>query len=78
MLSVSCGTRPSSSRIVGGTIAPINSWPWQAMLLDSSGRQFCGGSLIDPLWVVTATHCMYGKTASYVKVRLVARSHHHN
>lgn len=45
------------------------------MLLDSNGRQFCGGSLIDLLWVVTATHCTDGKTAPSVKVRLVARSH---
>ncbi|KAL9953476.1 hypothetical protein ACROYT_G040898 [Oculina patagonica] len=69
---LSCGSRPSSSRIVGGTAAPVNSWPWQAMLRDSSGRQFCGGSLIDPLWVVTATHCIYGKSPSSVKVRLGA------
>ncbi|KAL9953500.1 hypothetical protein ACROYT_G040923 [Oculina patagonica] len=70
--NISCGSRPSSSRIVGGTVAPVNSWPWQAMLRDSSGRQFCGGSLIDPLWVVTATHCIYGKSPSSVKVMLGA------
>ena len=67
-MSVSCGYRPRSSLIVGGTIAPVNSWPWQAMLLNSYGRQFCGGSLIDPLWVITATHCVDGKSASSVKV----------
>ena len=66
--SVSCGYRPSGMRIVGGSVAPINSWPWQAMLRNSYGSQFCGGSLIHPLWVVTATHCVQGKSASSVKV----------
>ena len=66
---VPCGSRPSITRIVGGTVAPVNSWPWQAMLRDSSGSQFCGGSLIHPQWVLTATHCICGKSTSSVKVR---------
>ena len=66
--SVSCGYRQSGMRIVGGSVAPINSWPWQAMLRDSNGWQFCGGSLIHPFWVVTAAHCVHGKSASSVKV----------
>ena len=69
-LSGSCGSRPST-RIVGGTEAPKNSWPWQVMLMSSSNRQFCGGSLIDPSWVLTAAHCVRGKSPSSVKVRLV-------
>ena len=70
VLSGSCGSRPSV-RIVGGTEAPINSWPWQAMLMTSSNRQFCGGSLIDPSWVLTAAHCVRGLSSSKVKVRYV-------
>lgn len=55
-----CGSRPlTQARIVGGTEAAVNSWPWQAMLLTYRGRtQFCGGTLVDPLWVVTAAHCV--------------------
>ncbi|CAH3172193.1 unnamed protein product, partial [Porites evermanni] len=58
--NLTCGVRPSVStpRIVNGSEAPVNGWPWQAMLLSSSGRQFCGGSLIHPQWVLTATHCV--------------------
>ena len=68
-ISVSCGYRPSgSSRIVGGTVATVSSWPWQAMLRDVNGRQFCGASLIHPQWVSTATHCVSGKSPSSVKV----------
>ncbi|XP_078366044.1 MAM and LDL-receptor class A domain-containing protein 1-like [Oculina patagonica] len=69
---VSCGFRPPMSRIVGGTIAPINSWPWQVMITDNSGNQFCGGSLVDPYWVVTAAHCLPGETASSIKIRVGA------
>ena len=57
------------SRIVGGTVAAVNSWPWQVMILHNSGYQFCGGSLVDTYWVVTAAHCMVNETSSSFKIR---------
>jgi secreted trypsin-like serine protease len=54
--------RPSAE-IVGGDTAPAGKWPWQVALLDAdeernSRAQFCGGTLIDELFVVTAAHCV--------------------
>ncbi|XP_024116958.1 chymotrypsin B [Oryzias melastigma] len=58
-----CGT-PSiaprvthQARIVNGEEAVPHSWPWQVSLQQSNGFHFCGGSLINENWVVTAAHC---------------------
>lgn len=50
--------QPSS--IVGGIESKRGQWPWQAGLKRSASEKiFCGGSLIDPQWVLTASHCLY-------------------
>ncbi|KAK2913887.1 hypothetical protein Q8A67_002286 [Cirrhinus molitorella] len=45
------------SRIVNGEEARPHSWPWQVSLQDSTGFHYCGGSLVNEWWVVTAAHC---------------------
>ncbi|KAI5627111.1 chymotrypsin B1 precursor, partial [Silurus asotus] len=45
------------ARIVNGEEAVPHSWPWQVSLQDSTGFHFCGGSLVNEYWVVTAAHC---------------------
>ncbi|CAG00821.1 unnamed protein product [Tetraodon nigroviridis] len=45
------------SRIVNGEEAVPHSWPWQVSLQEYTGFHFCGGSLINENWVVTAAHC---------------------
>uniref|UniRef100_A0A669CM05 Plasminogen n=1 Tax=Oreochromis niloticus TaxID=8128 RepID=A0A669CM05_ORENI len=58
-----CGTpvvKPKRcfGRIVGGCVSKPHSWPWQISLRTSNGIHFCGGTLIHPQWVLTATHCL--------------------
>ncbi|XP_051256440.1 serine protease 27-like isoform X3 [Dicentrarchus labrax] len=55
--SPKCGMATLNTKIVGGQDAPPGSWPWQASLNSAFG-QFCGGSLISDLWVLTAAHCI--------------------
>lgn len=50
-------SRKTSPKIVGGTEATANSWPWQVAMLTSSGSQICGGSILNNEWIMTAAHC---------------------
>uniref|UniRef100_A0A8B9IHW2 Coagulation factor X n=1 Tax=Anser cygnoides TaxID=8845 RepID=A0A8B9IHW2_ANSCY len=47
-----------SSRITGGTLCHRGHCPWQVLIRNSGGNGFCGGSLINSRWVVTAAHCL--------------------
>ncbi|RMX49292.1 hypothetical protein pdam_00011234 [Pocillopora damicornis] len=66
-----CGVRPHS-RIVGGVNAKHGDWPWQVQLRTPGGFPYCGGSLVHPEWIVTATHCIEGKSPNSIVIRLGA------
>lgn len=65
-----CGIR-KSPRIVGGTEAKPNSIPWQALLRRRSDlSHFCGGSMIDNRFILTAAHCVLGRTKDDIIVTM--------
>lgn len=45
------------ARIVAGVEAVPHSWPWIVSLQAFDFGHFCGGSIINNEWVVTAAHC---------------------
>ncbi|XP_044060093.1 transmembrane protease serine 4a isoform X2 [Siniperca chuatsi] len=66
-----CGQVGSQDRIVGGTDALIENWPWQVSL-QQGGQHICGGSLVSPSWVVTAAHCFAGSKKELSRWRVVS------
>jgi trypsin len=63
-------TADVDERVVGGERASITDHPWVVYLTDSSGNQFCGGTLAAPTKVVTAAHCATSRTPRNTRVVL--------
>jgi uncharacterized protein (TIGR03382 family) len=61
-----------SGAIVNGYASTISDHPWQVSL--QSGGHFCGASIIDAEWVLTANHCVQGMQASWIDVVVGATS----
>uniref|UniRef100_A0A8C8S7Z9 Peptidase S1 domain-containing protein n=1 Tax=Pelusios castaneus TaxID=367368 RepID=A0A8C8S7Z9_9SAUR len=62
-VSYGCGvpTYSPHARVVNGDDAVPYSWPWQISLQyerDGAFYHTCGGTLITPIWVMTAAHCI--------------------
>lgn len=67
-----CGISTKSlKKIVGGTVADSNEWPWMAALIRRSlSTIFCGGVLITDRHVLSAAHCTYKYKTHEILVRL--------
>lgn len=70
-------TVDASTKILGGVEAQPGAWPWMTALLHSNEKsiyqaQFCSGVLIDDTWVLTAAHCVEGKSAGDMDVAVGA------
>jgi len=65
-----CGipVRPPSTyrRIVGGMEAEAHSWPWMVSL-QIDDTHFCGGTLLNDQWVISAAHCERGLVKPFTK-----------
>lgn len=54
------GAPDRQPRIVGGNDTTFDKYPWQ-VVITANGNQHCGGSLIHPMIVLTAAHCLVDK-----------------
>lgn len=69
-----CGLQANDNRIVGGTVAELDEFPWMALLQYKKGRKIepaCAGTLINNRYVLTAAHCAdadFLRSAGYVSL----------
>ena len=66
---------PNLPRIVGGSPTTIDKFPYQVAIIDNPYNpnnifynQFCGGSILNEQWILTAAHCMAGQLPGGVAV----------
>lgn len=61
--TVSRYIKKEKPKVVGGTLAATGAYPWQVSLgvswiASSFDAHFCGGSIYNETWIVTAAHCL--------------------
>jgi secreted trypsin-like serine protease len=76
MTTYRTGKSVSPDKIFGGTaVTQKDTYPWMGGIFwtkfdDPEEGIFCGGTLIDPEWVLTAGHCLEDETIKTIYVRL--------
>ncbi|WP_304503371.1 trypsin-like serine protease [Corallococcus soli] len=62
----------ATQEIVGGSATTIAANPWQVSLQSSSGSHFCGGTILNENWILTAQHCVNSGSSISKPGRVVA------
>ncbi|XP_025162329.1 trypsin-1 isoform X2 [Harpegnathos saltator] len=65
-----CGLVSKQNRIVGGVETEVNQYSWMAML--TYNKQFyCGASIINSLYAITAAHCINRFDPKLMMIRIL-------
>jgi hypothetical protein len=58
------------ARVVGGQLANAGQFPWQAAIYKytADGRYFCGGTLFNEQWILTAGQCVIDATEFIIQL----------
>ncbi|XP_037029404.1 trypsin-like [Bradysia coprophila] len=57
------------SLVVNGTDSNIENYPYMVSVRRITGAHMCGGTLLNPYWVLTAAHCLMNSPASYYRIQ---------
>uniref|UniRef100_A0A182PAL6 Peptidase S1 domain-containing protein n=1 Tax=Anopheles epiroticus TaxID=199890 RepID=A0A182PAL6_9DIPT len=62
-----CGAY-TDDKISFGQDAKLFQYPWMALLRSKAGSFFCGGTLINERYVLTAAHCLISNDVAFVRL----------
>ncbi|XP_011498156.1 PREDICTED: trypsin-1-like [Ceratosolen solmsi marchali] len=65
-----CGITNKQNRIVGGIETQVNQYPWVALLMYRR-RFYCGATVINSKYLLTAAHCITGFDRNLMSVRIL-------